>query len=43
MVEKILIKSIKNGLNLTIYVMETKPLDLGLLLYKKLSNYTNNI
>jgi translation initiation factor 2B subunit (eIF-2B alpha/beta/delta family) len=43
MVEKILIKSIKNGLNLTIYVMETKPLDLGLLLYNKLSNYTNNI
>ena len=43
MVEKILIKTIKSGLNLSIYILETKPLDLGILLYNKLSNYTNNI
>lgn len=43
MVEKNLIKSLKNGLNLTIYIMETSPLNLGIKLYNKLISYTNNI
>lgn len=36
MVEENLIKSLKNGLNLTVYIMETRPLDLGIKLYNKL-------
>lgn len=43
MVEENLIKSLKNGLNLAIYIMETRPLDLGIKLYNKLIPYTNNI
>lgn len=43
MVEKTIIKSLKNGLNLTIFVLETKPLDLGVGLYNKLSHYSNSV
>lgn len=43
MVEKILIKSLKNGVNLTINILETKPLDFGLRIYNSLINFTDNL